>query len=48
MGIYGPVALALVTVAQAVALAVIAGDFAGRSIADARRPPRTPSRTRPC
>jgi hypothetical protein len=30
MGLYGPVALALVTVARAVALGVIAGDFAGR------------------
>ena len=31
MGIYGPVALALVTVTRAIALGVIAGDFAGRS-----------------
>jgi hypothetical protein len=31
MGLYGPVALALVTVARAVALGVIAGDFADRS-----------------
>jgi hypothetical protein len=31
MGVYGPVALALVTVARAVALGVIAGDFADRS-----------------
>ena len=30
MGVYGPVALALVTVARAVALGVIAGDFADR------------------
>lgn len=31
MGVYGPVALALVTIARAVALGVIAGDFAARS-----------------
>ena len=31
MGVYGPVALAVITVVQAVALTVIAGDFAGRS-----------------
>jgi hypothetical protein len=31
VGIYGPVALALVTVSRAVALGVIAGDFAGSS-----------------
>jgi hypothetical protein len=31
MGVYGPVALAIVTLARAVALTVIAGDFAGRS-----------------
>ena len=31
MGVYGPVALALMTVARAMALAVIAGDFADRS-----------------
>ncbi len=31
MAVYGPVALALVTVARAVALGVIAGDFAGQS-----------------
>jgi hypothetical protein len=31
MGLYGPVALALVTVARAVALGVISGDFADRS-----------------
>ena len=31
MGVYGPVALALVTVARAVALGVVAGDFAGQS-----------------
>jgi hypothetical protein len=31
MGIYGPVALAVVTIARAVALAVIAGDFADRT-----------------
>jgi MFS family permease len=31
MGVYGPVALALVTVARAIALGVVAGDFAGQS-----------------
>jgi MFS family permease len=31
LGVYGPVALALVTVARAVALGVVAGDFADRS-----------------
>ena len=31
MGLYGPIALGVVTVARAVALSVIAGDFAGRS-----------------
>ena len=31
MGVYGPVGMALITVAQAVALAIIAGDFAGRT-----------------
>ena len=32
MAVYGPVALALVTVARAVALGVIAGDFSGQSM----------------
>ena len=31
MGIYGPVGMALITVTQAVALTIIAGDFAGRA-----------------
>src|SRR5687767_14725569 len=30
MGVYGPVGMALITVTQAVALIIIAGDFAGR------------------
>ena len=30
MGVYGPVGMALITVAQAVALTIIAGDFADR------------------
>ena len=47
MGVYGPVGMALITVAQAVALTIIAGDFADRP-SQTLAAAEDALRTRPC